>query len=114
MIETGGSLVSEPATYELLLQSCFAVWIKAAPEEHMSRVIAQGDYRPMAGNDEAMEDLRRILKERAPLYGQADAVVNTSGRREAESFAALLRALPPELGMAERKPVGRRASAARA
>ncbi len=114
VIETGGSLVSEPATYELLLQSCFAVWIKAAPEEHMSRVIAQGDYRPMAGNDEAMEDLRRILKERAPLYGQADAVVDTSGRREAESFAALLRALPPELGMAERKPVGRRASAARA
>lgn len=94
VIETGGSLVSEPGTYELLLQACFTVWIKAAPEEHMNRVIAQGDYRPMAGNVEAMEDLRRILAEREPLYGKADAVVDTVGRSEAESFEELLRVLP--------------------
>lgn len=94
VIETGGSLVSEAATYELLLNTCYTVWITASPEEHMNRVIAQGDYRPMAGNDEAMEDLRRILAERAPLYGKADATVATSGRTEPQSFKELVRALP--------------------
>jgi XRE family aerobic/anaerobic benzoate catabolism transcriptional regulator len=68
VIATGGSIVSEPGTYELLLSACFTVWLKAAPEEHMARVIAQGDTRPMAGNDQAMEDLRRILDWRATLY----------------------------------------------
>src|SRR5882757_1596097 len=58
VIATGGSIVSEPGTYELLLSACFTVWLKAQPEEHMARVIAQGDTRPMAGNDQAMEDLR--------------------------------------------------------
>ena len=94
VIETGGSLVSEPATFELLLQACYTVWIKALPEEHMGRVIAQGDYRPMAGNAEAMADLRRILAERDSLYRKADAVVDTNGRREAESFEDLRHALP--------------------
>ena len=73
MIATGGSIVSEPGTYDLLLSTCFTVWLKAAPEEHMARVVAQGDYRPMAGNREAMDDLRRILDGRAKLYAQADA-----------------------------------------
>ncbi|HLI12176.1 MAG TPA: helix-turn-helix transcriptional regulator [Alphaproteobacteria bacterium] len=94
VIETGGSLVSEPATFELLLQACFTVWIKASPVEHMERVIAQGDYRPMAGNAEAMEDLRHILAERAPLYGKADAVVDTTGRSAAQSFRDLRLVLP--------------------
>ena len=94
VIETGGSLVSEPAAFELLLQACCTIWIKASPEEHMSRVIAQGDYRPMAGNAEAMADLRRILSERDPLYAKADAVVDTTGRSETESFEALRRAMP--------------------
>jgi len=92
VIETGGSIVSEPGTYELLLRACYAVWIKATPEEHMSRVIAQGDYRPMAGNAEAMADLRSILAERDPLYAKADAVVDTSGQSEEESLSELLRA----------------------
>src|SRR5690606_13923742 len=70
IIGTGGSLVSEPGTYELLLNTCFTVWIKASPEEHMNRVIAQGDMRPMAGNTEAMEDLRRILAGRHTLYSK--------------------------------------------
>ncbi|HUC61364.1 MAG TPA: helix-turn-helix transcriptional regulator [Alphaproteobacteria bacterium] len=108
VIETGGSLVSEPATYALLLQTCFTVWIAAAPEEHMSRVIAQGDFRPMAGHAEAMEDLRRILAERAPLYGKADATVDTAGASEAESFEALLRAIPTPRA-AEPPPLRRRA-----
>ncbi len=97
VIETGGSLVSEPGTFELLLQACYTIWIKASPEEHMGRVIAQGDYRPMAGNAEAMADLRRILAERDPLYGKADALVDTAGQREAESFKDLQRVLPRAL-----------------
>jgi XRE family aerobic/anaerobic benzoate catabolism transcriptional regulator len=80
VIATGGSIVSEPGTYDLLLSTCFTVWLKAQPEEHMARVVAQGDTRPMAGNAEAMDDLRRILDGRAVLYGQADATVDTAGR----------------------------------
>jgi XRE family aerobic/anaerobic benzoate catabolism transcriptional regulator len=80
VIATGGSIVSEPGTYDLLLSTCFTVWLKAQPEEHMARVVAQGDTRPMAGNTEAMDDLRRILDGRAVLYGQADATVDTAAR----------------------------------
>jgi XRE family aerobic/anaerobic benzoate catabolism transcriptional regulator len=93
VIATGGSIVSEPGTYELLLSSCFTVWLKAAPEEHMARVIAQGDTRPMAGNDQAMEDLRRILEGRATLYGQADVVVDTAGKSVEKSLAELRRSI---------------------
>ena len=93
VIATGGSIVSEPGTYELLLSSCFTVWLKAAPEEHMARVIAQGDTRPMAGNDQAMEDLRRILEGRAMLYGQADVIVDTEGKSIEKSLAELRRAV---------------------
>jgi XRE family aerobic/anaerobic benzoate catabolism transcriptional regulator len=89
VIATGGSIVSEPGTYDLLLSSCFTVWLKAAPEEHMARVLAQGDTRPMAGNDQAMEDLRRILEGRAMLYRQADVVVDTAGKSVDKSLAEL-------------------------
>jgi XRE family aerobic/anaerobic benzoate catabolism transcriptional regulator len=95
VIATGGSIVSEAGTYELLLSSCFTVWLKAAPEEHMARVIAQGDTRPMAGNDQAMEDLRRILEGRAMLYGQADVVVDTAGKSVEMSLAELRKAVAP-------------------
>ncbi len=82
VIATGGGLVTEPATYERLLAGCFTVWVQARPEEHMARVLAQGDRRPVAGagNAEAMEDLRRILNQREPLYAKADATVDTTGR----------------------------------
>jgi XRE family aerobic/anaerobic benzoate catabolism transcriptional regulator len=93
VIATGGSLVSEPGTYDLLRASCFTVWLKARPEEHMSRVVAQGDTRPMAGNSQAMGDLKRILQSRAPLYGQADAVVDTAGRSVRQSLKELRRAI---------------------
>jgi XRE family aerobic/anaerobic benzoate catabolism transcriptional regulator len=95
VIATGGSIVSDAGTYELLLSSCFTVWLKAAPEEHMARVIAQGDTRPMAGNDQAMEDLRRILEGRAMLYGQADVVVDTAGKSVEMSLAELRKAVVP-------------------
>jgi XRE family aerobic/anaerobic benzoate catabolism transcriptional regulator len=94
VIATGGSIVSEPGTYDLLLSTCFTVWLQAQPEEHMARVVAQGDMRPMAGNAEAMEDLRRILEGRCPLYGQADAVVDTAGKSIDQSLRALRKSLP--------------------
>jgi len=93
VIATGGSIVSEPGTYELLLSSCFTAWLKASPEEHMARVIAQGDTRPMAGNDQAMEDLRRILEGRAMLYGQADVIVDTAGKSVEKSLAELRKSI---------------------
>jgi len=93
VIATGGSIVSEPATYDLLLSTCFTVWLKAAPEEHMARVVAQGDTRPMAGNAQAMEDLRRILDGRGMLYGQADATVDTAGQTVEQSLKALKKAV---------------------
>ncbi|HXG21794.1 MAG TPA: helix-turn-helix transcriptional regulator [Methylomirabilota bacterium] len=89
VIAVGGGLVSEEDTFNLLLAQCYTVWLQAQPEEHMARVIAQGDFRPMAGNSEAMEDLKRLLAERTPLYRQADASVDTSGQTLEESFAAL-------------------------
>jgi XRE family aerobic/anaerobic benzoate catabolism transcriptional regulator len=98
VIATGGSMVSEPATYDLLLSTCFTVWLKAAPEEHMSRVVAQGDTRPMAGNAQAMEDLRRILDGRGMLYGQADATVDTAGQTVEQSLRALKKAVSPKEG----------------
>ena len=78
VIATGGSIVSEPGTYDLLLSTCRTVWLKAEPEEHMARVVAQGDTRPMTGNVEAMEDLHRILRGRGALYGRADVTVDTA------------------------------------
>ena len=96
VIATGGSLVSEPATYDLLLSTCFTAWLKAAPEEHMARVAAQGDYRPMAGNREAMDDLRRILDGRGTLYAQADVTIDTAGKTADASLDALVRAVAPQ------------------
>ena len=94
VLATGGSLVSEPASYDLLLNTCFSIWLKAKPQEHMSRVVAQGDMRPMANNPEAMSDLERILAEREPLYRKADAVVDTSGHSLEEVLQECLSALP--------------------
>ena len=101
VIATGGSLVSEPETYELLLEHCLTVWLRAAPEDHMARVVAQGDMRPMAGNREAMEDLRRMLTERDALYGRADAILDTSGKTQEQTLADLVdlvRQSTPESG----------------
>lgn len=89
VLAVGGGIVSEPDTYQLLLERCYTIWVKAAPEEHMGRVVAQGDMRPMEGNAEAMEDLKRILAAREPLYRKADAIVDTSGADPAQSLAAL-------------------------
>jgi len=95
VIATGGSIVSEPGTYDLLLSACLTVWLRAAPEEHMARVAAQGDYRPMAGNREAMDDLRRILAGREALYAQADVTIDTAGKTVEQSLSGLVRAVQP-------------------
>jgi XRE family transcriptional regulator, aerobic/anaerobic benzoate catabolism transcriptional regulator len=88
-ISVGGGIVSEKDTYDYLLSNCYTIWIRAQPEEHMSRVIAQGDFRVMAGSKQAMEDLRRILAAREPLYRIADASLDTSGESVEQSFAKL-------------------------
>jgi len=93
VMATGGSLVSEPGTFERLLSSCFTVWVRTSPEEHMQRVIEQGDMRPMAHNRDAMSDLKRILTEREVLYSKADIQVETAGRSFEESLEILIQAL---------------------
>ena len=75
------------------MTACFTVWLRATAEDHMQRVIAQGDMRPMAENRESMADLRKILSVREPLYSEADVAVDTSGRSLGESFDALLKAV---------------------
>jgi XRE family aerobic/anaerobic benzoate catabolism transcriptional regulator len=93
ILSVGGGVVSEKETYDYLLSNCYTVWIKARPEEHMARVIAQGDLRAIAGGNQAMEDLRRILEAREPLYRKADMYLDTSGNSVDESFAKLKAAL---------------------
>lgn len=89
ILSAGGGIVSEKDTYEYLTSNCYTIWLKAKPEEHMSRVIAQGDVRAIAGSGQAMEDLRQILQAREPLYRQADLCIDTSGSSLDESFAKL-------------------------
>lgn len=89
VLATPGGLVSEPATLNLLLTHCYTVWLRATPDEHMSRVMAQGDFRPMSGNNEAMADLKRILAGREAFYAKADMTWMTSGLSLQESFGGL-------------------------
>lgn len=92
VLATGGSIVTEPGTLEILLSSCFTVWVRAEPSDHMKRVMAQGDMRPMANSGRAMEDLISILKSREPLYGRAEATLSTSGKSPEQNLAELLQA----------------------
>ncbi len=93
VIATGGSLPSEPATYAHLLAHCFTIWLKAQPEEHMGRVVAQGDLRPMSGQSEAMADLKRILAQREALYARADLAFDTAGKTAEQASTELIAAL---------------------
>ena len=90
VIATPGGIVSDPASFNLLLAHCHTVWLRATPEEHMNRVLAQGDMRPMAGsNAQAMDDLRRILDSRAAFYSKADAVFDTSQLSPEQALSGL-------------------------
>ncbi len=98
IITTAGGIVSNPETYALLLRRTHTVWIKARPDEHMSRVMAQGDFRPMAQNRAAMADLVAILEARRADYARAEAELDTSGDAVEQSFTKLLRIVAPFMG----------------
>jgi XRE family transcriptional regulator, aerobic/anaerobic benzoate catabolism transcriptional regulator len=98
IITTAGGIVADAETYSLLLRRAHTVWIKARPEDHMSRVMAQGDFRPMAQNRGAMADLVAILEARRADYARAEAEVDTSGDAVEQSFAKLLQAVTKMLG----------------
>jgi XRE family transcriptional regulator, aerobic/anaerobic benzoate catabolism transcriptional regulator len=89
VLATGGGIVADPATYELLLAFCLTVWVRASPEEHMQRVTKQGDLRPMANSAGAMDDLLAILRSREPLYSKADIVLDTAGKTPRQSLDEL-------------------------
>ena len=97
VLATGGGIVSEPLTFELILSSFYTIWIKADPEEHMGRVRKQGDLRPMADDRSAMAELRNILVSREPLYARASAVVDTAGLSVDAAAARLLDTVRPVL-----------------
>lgn len=95
VIATAGGIVANPETYALLLRRTHAIWIKARPDEHMARVIAQGDFRPMAHNREAMADLVAILEARSADYARAEAELDTSAATVELSLERLVRLVSP-------------------
>jgi XRE family aerobic/anaerobic benzoate catabolism transcriptional regulator len=97
VLATGGGIVSEPLTFDLILSSFYTIWVKAEPEEHMARVRGQGDLRPMADDRSAMDELRTILRSREPLYARASAVVDTAGLSVDAAAARLSEAVAPVL-----------------
>jgi len=97
VITTAGGIVSNADTYGFLLHRTHSVWISARPDEHMSRVIKQGDFRPMARNREAMADLTAILEARRVDYARAEATLDTSGATVQQSFAKLQKLVAPWL-----------------
>jgi XRE family aerobic/anaerobic benzoate catabolism transcriptional regulator len=97
VLATGGGIVSEPRTFDLILSSFYTIWLKAEPEEHMARVRRQGDLRPMADDRSAMTELRTILRSREPLYARASAVVDTAGLSVDDAAARLIEAVAPVL-----------------
>jgi XRE family aerobic/anaerobic benzoate catabolism transcriptional regulator len=110
VLATGGGIVSEPVTFDLVLSSFYTIWLKAEPEEHMARVRKQGDLRPMADDRSAMAELRNILTSREPLYARASAVVDTAGLTVDAAAARLLDAVSPML-QNEPKAFGLRSAA---
>ena len=97
VLATGGGIVSEPVTFDLVLSSFYTIWLKAEPEEHMARVRKQGDLRPMADDRSAMAELRNILTSREPLYARASAIVDTAGLNVDAAAARLVDAVSPML-----------------
>jgi len=96
VIATGGGPVTDPDTLNLLLDHCTCVWLKARPEEHMGRVMAQGDVRPFKGSPAALEEIRRLLADRDRLYARADAALDTSGRSPRQTLRELKALVAPE------------------
>lgn len=103
VMATSGSIVTDPGTLELLLSSCFTIWVRARPEEHMQRVIDQGDMRPMAKSARAMADLMAILRSREQLYARAEMTLSTTGKTPDQNMAELLHALAVPANRISRK-----------
>jgi XRE family transcriptional regulator, aerobic/anaerobic benzoate catabolism transcriptional regulator len=99
VIATAGGLVTDLVSLNLLLRNCTTVWLKANPEDHMSRVMAQGDLRPMAASREAMEDLKAILAGRAAFYSKANMDIDTSAQPLAETFQILRAEVREAIGL---------------
>ena len=97
VVETGGSIVTDPELLNTLLTTCFVVWLHASPDEYMRRLIAQGDVRPMEHQSDAMSDLRRILAERDELYSTAHASIDTNSRSIEDCVSELIRIAPKGL-----------------
>jgi len=93
VIATGGSLVTNPGTYDLLLERCRCIWLRASAQEHMARVLAQGDTRPFKGRSAALDEIRKLLADRERLYGRAGSVVDTSGKSVRQALAELKKAV---------------------
>jgi XRE family aerobic/anaerobic benzoate catabolism transcriptional regulator len=91
VMATSGSIVTDPATLERLLSSCFTVWMRASPREHMDRVMAQGDFRPMGSNPRAMDELLSILHSREQLYAKADVTLDTTGKSARQALPELIK-----------------------
>jgi XRE family aerobic/anaerobic benzoate catabolism transcriptional regulator len=97
VLETGGSIVTDPKLLNTLLTTCFVVWLHAEPEEYMRRLVKQGDVRPMENQEDAMSDLRRILSERNELYARAHASVDTNGKSVEDCVDELMQLMPKGL-----------------
>jgi XRE family aerobic/anaerobic benzoate catabolism transcriptional regulator len=93
VIAAGGSLVTDAGTYEHLRARCFCVWLKTRPDEHMARVIAQGDMRPFKGRSAAIDEIKQLLEDRETLYARANATLDTSGKTVRQSLAELKKAI---------------------
>jgi XRE family aerobic/anaerobic benzoate catabolism transcriptional regulator len=96
VLATGGSIVNDPTTFALLRERAYTIWLRARPEDHWNRVVAQGDLRPMAENPHAFEELRALLAARHKLYARADRTVDTSGRSVKQVVAAIATQLAPQ------------------
>ncbi|EKM99985.1 MULTISPECIES: helix-turn-helix transcriptional regulator [Acidocella] len=90
VIATAGGLVSDNATFDLLLNNCLTVWLQATPEDHFTRVLAQGDLRQLPGNRNGVEDIRLTLESRVGFYAKSDLAFNTSGKTLDEAFDGLM------------------------
>jgi XRE family aerobic/anaerobic benzoate catabolism transcriptional regulator len=108
VLAAGGGIVTEPETWALLRSAFMTVWLSASPRDHWTRVVAQGDRRPMAGNPDAMTELKGLLKARRPLYGQADLTLDTSRLPIGETVRRIARRMRPERAAAARGSAGRR------
>lgn len=97
VLETGGSLISEAETFRMLRDHFYTIWVRALPEDHMNRVIEQGDMRPMAGSQQAMDDLKLILDERESDYRLANFEIMTSGQTIEQSLEVLIQQCTPYL-----------------